>query len=201
MLSKYLDATVRPKKLPNILSLVLYHGAKKYPYEKDIFSCFTDKELAAKDLTAPMLLIDIAHTPEDTLLHQTTPDALLKLLLKYSREKDLIRRIQTLMRSHPAMFVSLSLNQARFVFEYVLAVGRGNPKNATIMKAAMHQVYGEAQGEKIFSLLDYFREEARQKAKREGKEEERNAWRQKVKDAQKRGLSDHQVIDMLLKNT
>ncbi len=80
------------------------------------------------------------------------------------------------------------------------------------MKAAMNEMYGAPEGEKFFSLMDYFREEARQKAQQEGlqkglqegeekgRQEERSLWTQKVKAAHKQGLSADQIVDMLLKN-
>ena len=65
------------------------------------------------------------------------------------------------------LFVSLSIEQARFVFEYVLHLGKGKPENAESMKTAMNQVYGETKTQEVYSLMDYFRDEARSEGKRE----------------------------------
>ncbi len=114
VLSKYLGGTVKREKLPNVFGLVLYHGQKAYPYAKDIFSCFEDEELARKDMMGPMRLIDLPSMPEDKILQEVDEDTLLKLLLKYSRDKDFIRKMVAFMHSHPKIFISLSLEQVKF---------------------------------------------------------------------------------------
>ena len=70
VLGKYLDAKKKPKKLPNIVSLVVYNGTKKYPHAKDVFSCFEDKELAKQDIIEPMVLLDLTDTPEEDIVKQ-----------------------------------------------------------------------------------------------------------------------------------
>lgn len=170
VLSKYLDSKNPPKKLPNIMSLVIYHGEQKYPYEKDIFSCFEDKELAMHDITKPMLLLDLSETPKKELIEKGGADAVFKLLLKYSRTKDFIGKIQELMFTSPDLFLSLSLQQAGYMYEYAMFVGKGTPENAKNMENAMQQVYGETKARKIFSLADYYKQEARKEGKKEGME-------------------------------
>ena len=198
LLGKYLDAKSKREKLPNVIGLVLYHGEKAYPYEKDIASCFEDKELAKQDMLETMTLIDLASISEDKILDEVDADTLLMLLLKYSRDKDFIRKMRACMHSHPQILLSLSPTQAGFVFEYILHLGKGTPQNAEAMKATMNQMSETPQGEKIFSLMDYFKEEARQEARQEAQQEERNLWTQKIKDAQRQGLLDHQSVRMLL---
>ena len=169
LLSKYIDAKKPPKKVPNVISLVIYHGEKEYPYSTEVVACFEDERLAASDAFVPMHVLDLKKMPEGELLDNEGADTILKLLLKYSREKDFIQRIQALMKERPNIFLSLSIAQATFIFEYILYVGKGTPANAKIMKAAMNQLYGAPKAKKIFSLADYFRLEGMRKGVEKGK--------------------------------
>ena len=177
VLSKYLDAKSPPKELPNILSLVMYHGEKVYPYATDVFSCFKDKKLAEEDLLAPMNMIDLTAMSEEALLRYGGADALLKLLLKFSREKDFIGKMCDLMESSPGIFIYLSVKQASFVLEYMLHLGKGTTKNAEVMKTAINKIYGQEKAKKVFTLADYFREEAKQEGIKLGEERgEQRGW-------------------------
>ena len=170
VLSKYLDAKTQPKKLPNIISLVIYHGKEKYPHPRDVFSCFEDKELAIKDITEPMHLLDLTDTPEEELLQHGGIDATLKILLKWSRDKNFIEKLQRIMVSRADIFLSLSLELAGKMFEYVMFVGKGTDQNAKAMENALQKIYGERKTKKIFSLADYYREEAMKKGEERGLE-------------------------------
>ena len=202
VLAKYLDAKKPPKKLPNVLGLVIYHGERKYPYAQDIFSCFEDKELAVKDIAQPMLLVDLADTHEDVLIYHGGSDAVLKLLLKYSREKDFIGKIQSLMSSHPDIFVSLSLKQAGYMYEYTMFVGKGTPENAKAMENAMQQVYGETKAKKIFTLADYYKQEGVQLGLTKGKLEGLREGKQRGKlEIAKQMLTEGLTTELISKVT
>lgn len=168
VIGKYLDAKKQPKKIPNIISLVIYNGIKEYPYAKDIFSCFENSNLAKQDITEPMVLLDLADTSEETILRQGGADTVLKLLLKWGRERDFVNKLQSSMNKNPDFFISLSLQQAGYMFEYVMLVGKGNSKNAEMMRTAIQQVYGKSKSEKIFTLADYYKEEAKKEGILEG---------------------------------
>ena len=168
LLGKYLDAKNPPKKVPNVISLVIYHGEKEYPYSTDVVACFEDEGLAANDRVEPMQLLDLAKIPEEVILQHGGADMLLKLLLKYSRKKDFIQRILALMEQHPNIFVSLPTAQANFIFEYILHVGKGTPANASTMKATMNQLYGKAKADQFFSLADYFKQKLRKEGIQQG---------------------------------
>lgn len=171
LIGKYLHQKNPPKKIPNIIGIVLYHGETAYPYSTDVAACFEDRELALKDALEPMVLIDLKKISEKELFDNVGDDTLLKFLLKYSRTKDFIKKIRALMEQRPSIFVSLSTNQATFVFHYVLHVGKGTPSNAKMMKIAMNRIYGQPKADKIFSLADYFREEGMQEGIQKGREE------------------------------
>ncbi len=187
LLGKYLDAKNPPPKIPNVISLVIYHGKKEYPYSTDIVACFEDEKLAARDVLAPMCVLDLKKMSEEALLGNEGADTLLKFLLKHSREKDFIQKLQALMEQKPEIFVSLSIPQAQFVFEYALYVGKGTPANASIMRTAMNQLYGKPKAQKIFSLADYFREEAKKKVRKEGIQE---GMRKGVEKGRKEGIQE-----------
>ncbi len=209
VLSKYLGGTVKREKLPNVLGLVLYHGQKPYPYAKDVFSCFEDEELAKKDMMGSMHLIDLPSMPEDKILQEVDEDTLLKLLLKHARNKDFVKKMSAIMCSHPKIFISLSLEQVKFVLEqvkfvleYILTLGKGKPQNAETMKAAMNEMYGAPEGEKFFSLMDYFREEARQKAQQEGLQKGLKEGKHSTLAALvKKGLISQEVADDMVADT
>ncbi len=171
LLGKYIDAKNPPKKIPNVISLVIYHGEKEYPYSTHVVACFEDERLAARDMFVPMHVLDLKKKSKEELLDNEGADTILKFLLKYSREKDFIQRIQTFMKERPNIFLSLSAAQATFIFEYILYVGKGTPANAKIMEAAMNQLYGAPKAKKIFSLADYFRQEGMRKGVEKGREQ------------------------------
>lgn len=163
---------------------MIYHGENKYPYKKDVFSCFADRAVAERDIAGPLLLVDLTQISEDILIHHGGADAVLKLLLKLSREKDFIRRIHHLMSTNPKTFVSLSLEQAGYMYEYTMFVGKGTFKNAKVMENAIHQIYGASKAEKIFTLADYYKQEAK-------KEEKLNIARQMLfKNTDKKFISE-----------
>ena len=112
-----------------------------------------------------MILLDLAKMSEKELLSKKGSDAVLKMLLKYSKSKDFIRKVQEMMKKYQLIFVSLSQEQAKCVFEYVLHVGKGNPKNAASMRNSFNETYGSKRADKIFSLADYFKQQGRQEAK------------------------------------
>ncbi len=169
LIGKYIDAKNPPEKIPNVISLVIYHGEKEYPYSTDVVACFEDEELATNDLEEPMHVLNLKKVSEAAMLRNGGADSLLKFLLKYSREKNFIQRIQAFMKERPNIFLSLSAAQAKYIFEYIFNVGKGTPENARIMKAAMNQLYGAPKAKKIFSLADYFRLEAKKEGKQEGR--------------------------------
>ena len=163
VLGKYLDMKKKPEKLPNIISLVVYHGEKKYPYAKNIFSCFEDGGLAKQDIIEPMVLLDLSQASSAEIIGQGGADAVLKLMLKWGRERDFVSKLQELMCSNPEIFVSLSLQQAGYMYDYAMFVGEGTPKNAEIMKNAIEKTYGESKAKKMFSLADYYKKEGIEK--------------------------------------
>ncbi len=166
-LHKLMDQYKEVQKLPNIIGLVIYNGKEVYPYAMDIYSCFEDPKLAKTDITQPMLMVDLAHLQEQETL--SGHDGVMKLLLKISRERDFITKPQKHMRDYPLIFVNLSEQQAKIVYEYTLFVGKGTPKNAEDMKKIMKAVYGQDRSEKIFTLMDYYQEEAKKQGMLKGK--------------------------------
>lgn len=158
VLAKHLDGKKQPEKLPNVISLVIYHGKRKYPYAKDTFSCFQDKELAFRSIVAPMNLVDLADIPEDSFKECEGADTVLKILLRYGRDRDFIQKIVNFMRLNPIIFVDLSGKQVGVMYEYTMLVGQGTRENEKAMKQAIRNTYGAARAEKFFSLADYFRQ-------------------------------------------
>ena len=72
------------------------------------------------------------------------------------------------MGENPEIFVSLSLQQAGYMYDYAILVGEGTPKNAEIMKTAIEKTYGESKAKKMFSLADYYEKEGIEKGIEEG---------------------------------
>ncbi len=172
VLGKYLDAKKKPKKLPNIISLVIYHGPKKYPYAKDIFSCFENEALAKLDITEPMILLDLNEVPEQDIIKQGGADTVLKLLLKWGRERDFIKKLASCMEENARIFLSLSSKQVSLAYEYAVHVGKGTSENAHTMKTAIQKIFTPPKAKKIFTLANYYeaqgKKEGMEKGKREG---------------------------------
>ena len=166
VLAKYLDAKKQPKKLPNVVSLVIYHGEKKYPYAKDVFSCFEDRELAFKDIVEAMNLVDLTDAPDGFFEYYGGADAVLKILLRYGNERDFVDKVANLMEVNPAVFINLSDKQVEVFYEYTMFVGKGNQKSEKKMKESIQSTYGEERAEKFFSLADYYKQEGEEKGKK-----------------------------------
>ncbi len=141
-----------------------------------------------------MIMVDLASIPAKALRQYIGADALIKLLLKYSRESNFFGEVHKLMREVPEIFLSLSIEQAKRIFEYVLYVGKGTKQNAQDMKAAMNQLYGEKKAAKIFSLADYFRKEGVLKSKREIAKKMLAEGESKTKVGKYTGLSGSALI-------
>ena len=189
IVGKYLDAKKKPDKIPNVVALVIYNGAGTYPYAKDIFSCFQNPALAKSDITNPMNLLDLSEIPAKEITRMGGADAVLKLLLKFSRELDFIQKIKEHMYANSKIFVTLSETQARFMYEYVLFVGSGTKENANTMNEAIQQTYGADKATKIFSLFDYFKQEAMQEGKKKGiKEGIKEGKKEGIKEGKKEGI-------------
>ena len=54
------------------------------------------------------------------------------------------------------------------MYDYVMLVGEGTPKNAEIMKNAIEKTYGESKAKKMFSLADYYEKEGIEKGIEKG---------------------------------
>ena len=156
ILGKYLDAKKRPKKLPNIVTIVLYHGKGKYPYPTDIASCFQNGKVTGRGLLEPMNLVDLASLSKKELKLYRKPDAVLKILLKYSNEINFVEEITEFMRDVPSIFRSLSRKQLKFTYEYVMFRAGGTKENEKLMKEAIKNTLGEEDAGQFFSLVDYY---------------------------------------------
>ena len=87
------------KKLPTIVSLCLYHGARSpYPYSTDIHDCFENPELARQYSFQAMNLIDLT-VMDDSTLKQHGLIALMELLLKHHSDKQIVRFLKNLEES------------------------------------------------------------------------------------------------------
>ena len=169
VLGKYLDAKRKPKKLPNVISLVIYHGPKKYPYARDIFSCFENEALAKQDITEPMILLDLNEVPEQEIIKQGGADTVLKLLLKWGRERDFIKKLASCMVKNSGIFISLSPQQVLLMYEYAMHIGKGTPENAKNMKTSIQETLGPKKSKKFFSLAEYYEEQGKKEGIQQGK--------------------------------
>ena len=119
-------------------------------------------------MTAPMLLVDLSETSERTLLEQRGADTALKLPLKHSRDKNFIQKLQKLMLDNSELFIPLSAEQARGIYRCMISIGQSTPENAQHMKSALQRVYGANKASKIFTLIDFYKQEGERKGMQEG---------------------------------
>ena len=88
------------KKLPIVLPLILYNGKKSpYPYSTNFFDCFLDPVLAEKVLfNGPFKLIDLTVEPDEKLRRHKAA-AVMELLEKHIRARDILPLIELLAKS------------------------------------------------------------------------------------------------------
>lgn len=78
------------KKLPVVVSLVLYHGVETpYPYSTDIWDCFETPELAKQWSLKPFRLVDLT-VLSDEEIEKHGLASVMETLLKHSREEQVL---------------------------------------------------------------------------------------------------------------
>ncbi|MCF6768572.1 Rpn family recombination-promoting nuclease/putative transposase [Thiotrichales bacterium 19S11-10] len=88
-------------KLPIVIPILLYHGTKQgYPHSVSIFDCFENKELAQKYAFQDIKLIDLTVMDDDEIASQGFR-FFFQLVLKYSRDKELAKRLVNVLEEHP----------------------------------------------------------------------------------------------------
>ena len=88
------------KRLPIIVPLVLYNGKDSpYPYSTNFFDCFTDPMLAEKVMfNGPFKLIDLTTEPDEKLRRHKEA-AVMELLEKHIRARDILPLIELLAKT------------------------------------------------------------------------------------------------------
>ncbi len=172
-MQKHLDQK-RSKRLPIVIPIVLYHGPKNrsYPHSLDMLDCFEQPELAREIFLGPIQLIDLSLIPDEELrMHEGA--AVLEMVLKHIRTKDLVLLLQDVMpllEKYP-----LSIDKERAIFHYLLNTGKCKDQGQLI---AFFDEYGPYYGEHIMTFGQLLRREAKIEGRKEGLEEGREEGRE-----------------------
>jgi recombination-promoting nuclease RpnB len=100
------------KRLPIILPIYIYHGAKSpYPYSRDIYDCFEYPALARKLLILKLLhLIDLTMFSKDEIYQHVTA-SLMEFLFKYVRARDFFNEVRALLAQENFQACIIQLDQ------------------------------------------------------------------------------------------
>lgn len=167
------------KKLPIVLPICLYHGKKSpYPYSTDIYDCFEDPILARELVFKPFQLIDLTIIPDDSL-QQHGQAALMELLLKHYRRKDLANTLKKLLNENWINSILEEVNDSYLtaVLEYIGYSGEGfRPESGQELIHVFLDAFPNQQ-ETIMNFAECLKQDGFQagieKGIQEGKEQER----------------------------
>lgn len=156
------------KRLPIIVPLILYNGKDSpYPYSTNLFDCFTDPGLAEKVMfNGPFKLIDLTTEPDEKLRRHKEA-AVMELLEKHIRTRDILPLIELLAKS--GLLEQLQQLGAgeylQFTLNYVLNKGEASDNRKVI------ELLSETlPNEDIMTIAESLKKEGRKEGMRAGME-------------------------------
>jgi predicted transposase YdaD len=155
-------------KLPIVIPILLYHGTKqKYPHSLSIFDCFENKDLAQKYAFQDIKLIDLTIMGEDEIASQGFR-FFFQLVLKYSRDKQLAKRLVEVLEKHPNLSHYFDGKDFKTAFVQLLMsldLDSKSTANATLKKL------DDLTGADIMTLREQWEAKATQKGISQGLEQ------------------------------
>lgn len=151
--------TKNRKRLPIVLPLLVYNGKESpYPYSTNFYDCFSEPALASKWMfNGPFKLIDLTVAPDETLRRHKEA-AVMELLEKHIRTRDILPLIDLLAKS--GLLDRLKELGAgdylKFTLHYVLNKGEASDHHKVI------ELLSESlPNEDIMSIADGLKKEGR----------------------------------------
>ncbi|MFT8259093.1 MAG: Rpn family recombination-promoting nuclease/putative transposase (plasmid) [Candidatus Symbiodolus clandestinus] len=158
------------KKLPIVISLVLYHGTKSpYPHSTEIWDCFEQPELAKQWALRPFHLIDLT-VMADEQIQQFHSAAMMGLLFKHYREE----RFSWLQKMFENGVFAIILAEIGKDYledsgEYIFKACQGGLSKKERYKALeIFKLVDPEVGEKVMTLAEHFKAEGEQKGLQQG---------------------------------
>ena len=156
------------KRLPVVLPMLVYNGKQSpYPYSTSFFSCFSNPALAEKVMfNGPFKLIDLTTEPDETLRRHKEA-AVMELLEKHIRTRDILPLIELLAKS--GLLEKLqqmgSGEYLQFTLNYVLNKGEAS-NNQKVIELLSETLPSED----VMTIAESLKREGRKEGRREGME-------------------------------
>ncbi|MCF6808611.1 Rpn family recombination-promoting nuclease/putative transposase [Thiotrichales bacterium 19S9-12] len=155
-------------RLPIVIPILLYHGTKQgYPHSVSIFDCFENKELAQKYAFQDIKLIDLTVMDDETIASQGFR-FFFQLVLKYSRDKELAKRLVDVLERHPELRHYFDKKDFKKAFvQLLISLDLDSKKTA---KATLKKL-DSLTGANIMTLREQWENEATRKGMKKGIEQ------------------------------
>lgn len=190
------------KKLPIIISLVLYHGIQSpYPYSTEIWDCFEQPELAKQWTLQPFQLIDLTvMSDEDINRHGLA--SMMELLLKHAREEQVLGWVKKMLKEGNLAIIHSEVGPGYIQegWKYIVrACGSDkHPEERDQVVVALANAFPEI-GEEIMTFAQQFKQEGVKQGMQQGLERgERNKAFEIAKDMLAEG-ADFQFVKRVTK--
>src|SRR5262245_11158028 len=173
---RWLDDHPRARKLPGILSVVIYHGSPRFRPDADFLELIDlpeeTLEIVREQLPSFRPLVDhLTATSEEEILSLTTRSSLVKLMclcLKYARDPaglaTHVVRWAALYRDVLAGYGRVALT---LIFEYILEV---SPEVSDVVVERVQSMGDTELRDVMKTAADFLREEGRKQGRAQGRE-------------------------------
>ena len=159
------------KTLPMVLPLIVYNGKDSpYPHSTNFYDCFADPALAQKLIfNGPFKLVDLTTEPDETLRRHKAA-AVMELLEKHIRARDILPVIELLVKS--GLLEKLEAlgggDYLEFTLNYVLNKGEASDtqKVITLLTETLPN-------EDVMTIAESLKKEGRKEGRKEGIEKGR----------------------------
>ena len=163
-MQRHLDAG--HKELPLVIPMLFYHGNRSpYPYSLCWLDAFADPVAARQLYASAFPLVDITVVPDDEILTHRRM-ALLELMQKYIRQRDLMGLVEQL----ATLLLTGCANdtQLQAMFNYILQSGDASRFNEFMQEMAQRIPQNK---ERLMSIAERLRLEGLQEGVQQGKRE------------------------------
>ena len=161
-------------KLPNIFSLVIYHGKRPYPslYAREASSCFEIPELAPfKTCDDTLQLVDLRQASDEQLFSAQNVAGLVQGILKYGFDDQLFAKLSAWSSKYKGIFRALKKGKEISIFDYVSQIGETKGQNVEALLGIFEKAFGEEQYKSIMTLAKQLEQQGMQQGMQQGVEQ------------------------------
>ncbi|ERK09704.1 Mobile element protein [Serratia fonticola AU-P3(3)] len=155
-------------QLPLVIPMLFYHGqVTPYPYSMSWLDEFSEPELARQLYEGHFPLVDVTVIPDDEIM-QHRRMAILELLQKHVRQRDLVELLEQLVRLLLAGYTTKE--QLISLVNYMLLVGKATEPETLIRELARRAPRHE---EELMTIAEYLEQKGFEKGIKQGMEKGR----------------------------